>query len=223
MSAALIMALGAYIASSNPYLAHHLGIGIAGLFQRGRYAVALLIVAGLLQVNVMNLYSAYMSTVTIFTGVRSMSRVGLTFKFVVMFALMAVATAIAIATRDNFDLYFADVLGALFSILVPWSAINLADYYVVRKGQYSVDQVYKLDGIYGRYQWKSIGIYLLGVIIQIPFIRLSFYVGPLVRIIGADMAWLPGTIIPAIFYCLMYAPRADSLNTSLPARAPLRK
>lgn len=220
LGTALIMGLGAYIASSNPYLAQHLGLGIAGLFGPGRYLVGMLIVAGLLQVNVMNLYSAYMSTVTIFTGIRRMSRIGLISKFAAMSALMVVATAIAIATKDDFDRYFANVLDALVSILVPWSAINLADYYLVRKGRYLVDQVYDVNGIYGRYQWKSIAVYLLGILIQVPFIRLSFYAGPLVRLIGADVAWLPGMLVPTIVYWLIYAPRANCRDASLSIRAP---
>jgi hypothetical protein len=30
---------------------------------------------------------------------------------------------------------------------------------------------------------------------------LSFYVGSLARSIGADVAWLPGIVVPTILYC----------------------
>ncbi|MDB6085403.1 MAG: cytosine permease [Gammaproteobacteria bacterium] len=203
LGATLVMALGAYMACAFPLLGQHPGRGIAELFGRGRYVAGLLIVSGLLVVNVMNLYSAYMSTVTIFTGVRSMSRISVRSKFLAMLSLMVIATAIAAAARDKFDVYFSDLLAALVYVLVPWSAINLADYYIVRKGHYSIDQMFRLDGIYGRYQWKSIAVYVLSILVQVPFASLSFYAGPLARAVGADIAWLPGLIVPTVLYCLI--------------------
>jgi nucleobase:cation symporter-1, NCS1 family len=217
LSATLIMGLGAYMAAALPQLAGNPGGGLTELFGSGRYVAGLLIVVGLLEVNVMNLYSAYMSTVTIFTGVRSMQRVSISTKFLLMASIMAIATAIAAITKDNFNVYFADLLSVLVYVLVPWSAINLADYYLVRKGRYSIDQMFALDGIYGRYQWKSIGVYVLSVLVQIPFASLSFYVGPLARRIGADLAWLPGLVIPGILYCVIYMRESrESAALSLP-------
>ena len=204
VSATLVMGLGAYMASALPDLAKHPGAGITELFGGGRYLVGLLIVVGLLEVNVMNIYSAYMSTVTIITGFRGMRHIGLKSKFSLMFAIVSIATVIAAVTRDRFNIYFADLLSVLVYVLVPWSAINLADYYFVRKGRYEIDQMFIPDGIYQRYQWKSIAIYVLSVIVQFPFVSLSFYVGPLARLVGADVAWLPGMTIPTILYCLAH-------------------
>jgi nucleobase:cation symporter-1, NCS1 family len=200
LGSTIVMGFGAYIASAHPILAEHPGSGIAQLFGSGRYLVSFVIVLGLLLVNVMSLYSAYMSTVTIVSSVLSLERVTLRVKFLLMASLMTVATGTAILTQDNFDSHFSDLLIAIVYVLVPWSAINLVDFYWVRKGQYSIDQIFKRDGIYGAYQWGPIAVYLLSIAIQIPFMRLSFYVGPLARLIGADVAWLPGTAIPAILY-----------------------
>ena len=120
-----------------------------------------------------------------------------------MLVLIAVATIIAIATQRNFDMYFSDMLSIMVYILVPWSAINLADYYLVRKGQYTIADMFKLDGIYGRYRWRAIGVYLAGIVIQAPFISLSFYTGSIARSVGADLAWLPGFAVPAIVFCIV--------------------
>jgi NCS1 family nucleobase:cation symporter-1 len=203
LSSTLMMFLGAYLAASFPYLAAHAGIGIAQLFGRARYVVALLIIVNLLQVNVMNLYSAYMSSTTIVTGLRGMKRVALSYKLLVMSILMAAATAIALLTQNNFNAYFSDLLSMLVYTLIPWSAINLTDYYVVRGGVYNIEHIFRLDGIYGRYRWRTIGVYLLSVLVQAPFVSLSFYVGPIARLIGADLAWLPGTVVPAVVYWLI--------------------
>jgi len=37
----------------------------------------------------------------------------------------------------------------LLFFLVPWSAINLVDYYLVKHGRYDVQSFFKPDGIYG--------------------------------------------------------------------------
>jgi NCS1 family nucleobase:cation symporter-1 len=202
LSSTLMMILGAYLAASFPYLAAHAGLGIAQLFGRGRYLAAILIIINLLQVNVMILYSAYMSSTTIITGFRGMKRVALRYKLLVMTILMVIATVIALLTQDNFNAYFSDLLSVLVYTLIPWSAINLADYYFVCRGVYSIEHIFRLDGIYGRYRWRTIAVYLLSILVQIPFVSLSFYVGPLARLIGADIAWLPGLVVPAVLYCL---------------------
>jgi len=202
LSSTLIMILGAWLAASFPYVASHAGLGIARLFGRGQYIAASLIIVNLLQVNVMVLYSAYMSGTTIITGLRGMNRVRLRYKFLVMSVLMTAATIIALATQNNFNAYFSDLLAILVYTLIPWSAINLADYYLVCGGVYSIEHIFRLDGMYGRYRWRTIAIYLFSILVQIPFVSLSFYVGPLARLIGADIAWLPGTLVPALLYCL---------------------
>jgi len=216
LSSTLMMFLGAYLAASFPSLASHAGMGIADLFGAGRYAVALLIIANLLQVNVMNLYSAYMSSTTVITGLRGMRRVSLAYKLFVMSLLMAIATIIAVATRDRFDAYFSDLLSVLVYTLIPWSAINLVDYYVVRRGHYRIDQIFDMDGIYRRFRWRTIAVYLFSILIQIPFMSLSFYAGPLARLIGADIAWFPGTLVPGVLYALVEraATSTDLLSSS---------
>ena len=203
LSSSLVMFLGAYLATSFPDVASHPGTGIAQLFGKGRYLVGALIIVNLLQVNVMSLYSGYMSSTTIITGVRGVKQVALGYKFFVMSVLMTIATGIALVTQDNFNAYFSDLLAILLYTLIPWSAINLADYYFVRRGAYSIEHIFRLDGIYGRFRWRTIAVYLLSILVQIPFVSLSFYVGPLARFIGADVAWLPGLLVPTVLYCLI--------------------
>src|SRR3984885_7525774 len=171
----LMMSLGAYLAASHPDFIGHSGVGITDLFGRGRYLASILIIMNLLQVNVMVLYSAYMSAVTIVSGVRGMTRVPLKTKLLLMSALMGIATVIAILTRDAFDRFFSDLLSLLVYFLIPWSAINLADYYLVRHGKYSIDQMFLIGGEVGSFRWKTLGVYLISILSQVPFMSLSFY------------------------------------------------
>jgi len=207
LGSVLPQALGAYLASTRPEFLEDIGASIAGLFGQGQYLVALLIIVNLLQVNVMNLYSAYMSSTTTVTGLRGMNSVSLKFKFFVMSILMGAATFLAIATKGNFSALFSDFLVMLVYALIPWSAINLADYYLVCKGQYSIEHMFLKDGAYGLYRWKTLSVYLISILIEVPFMRLSFFVGSVADRIGADIAWLPGLVVPAVLYTLLESRR----------------
>jgi nucleobase:cation symporter-1, NCS1 family len=196
----LLMGLGAYMASTYPNFAAHAGLEIAQLFGPFKLVAALIILANLFQVNIMILYSNYISTVTIVTGFRGMKRVPLAAKFAIMAVLMAITTTIAVLTQQVFDVYFSDLLAILVYSFTPWSAINLADYYVIRHGSYAIDQMFQLDGIYGRFRWRALAIYMFSILCQIPFMSLSFYVGPVARLVRADIAWIPGLVIPTMLY-----------------------
>lgn len=124
-------------------------------------------------------------------------------KLFIMAGLMAVATSISMLAQENFNAYFADALSFMMYMLVPWSAINLADYYVVRKGRYDIADMFRIDGQYGAYRWKTIGVYVLGIAVQLPFMSLSFYKGPVAQWLGADLAWLPGLLIPGVLHVIV--------------------
>jgi NCS1 family nucleobase:cation symporter-1 len=74
------------------------------------------------------------------------------------------------------------------------------DYYFVRRGAYDIEQIFDSNGIYRRYRWRTTGLYVFSILIQIPFMNLSFYTGSFARAIGVDVAWIPGTLVPAILY-----------------------
>jgi nucleobase:cation symporter-1, NCS1 family len=203
VGATSIMIFGAFVAAMHPAIAADPGTGLASLFGSGGPLVRLLIIVGVLEGNVMNLYSAYMSTITMFTGFHQQSRASLWVKFVSMLILVAIATLIALLAQNNFEAYFTDMLSALIYMVVPWSAVNLADYYLVRRGRYVVGDLFKVDGIYGRYKWTGIVAYLISIVVQIPFMSFSFYSGSIERMIGADVAWIPGLVVPAVLYCVL--------------------
>ena len=200
LGATLVMTFGAYIASIAPALGADPGSAISNIFGRWRVLAQVLVILGVLQGNVMNLYSAYMSTVTIYSGMKSMQRVAPLVKIALMALLIFAATAISIWAQNDFQTYFADILSMMIYLLVPWSAINLADYYLVRHGHYVIEDMFRTDGQYKAIRWDTIGIYLFGIGCQVPFMSLSFYSGPIARWLAADFAWLPGLLIPTLVY-----------------------
>ncbi|QKZ04229.1 purine-cytosine permease family protein [Pseudomonas eucalypticola] len=199
----ILMLLGAVMAASAIDVTTDPGSAIAKLFPGYESLAYYVIIIGVLEWNVMNLYSSYMSTVTIFTGFNGTSRISLLTKFSIMAVVAIIVTVIAIAAQYNFNAYFSDILIAQVYVLVPWSAINLVDYYLIRKGRYSVPAMYDSEGIYGKINWNTLFIYAITVIVQIPFMELSFYKGPIDKIIGTDISWLPALIIPGALYYFM--------------------
>jgi NCS1 family nucleobase:cation symporter-1 len=202
-----VMAFGAYLATLEPALSKDPGVGVAKLFGPARPLAQLIVLLGIVQGNVLNLYSAYMSTVTAFTALRGTSRLRRIHKLAIMIALIALSALISALANEHFQAYFADALNAMVYLLVPWSAINLADYYLVRQGRYNIPALYSSAGEYGAYRWKTIGVYCLGIAIQAPFMDLSFYQGPVAQWLGCDIAWLPGLLVPGTLH--LFAERND--------------
>jgi nucleobase:cation symporter-1, NCS1 family len=196
----LVMMLGALLAAAAPAITTDPGTGIASMFGSWSRPALVVIVLGVLEFNVLSLYSAYMSSVTIFSGFRKMTRVGKLTKFLVLSVTAAIATVIAIGTQYHFNDYFADILNAQIYVLVPWSSINLVDYYLVRKGDYSVTEMYDSRGRYGKFNMSTIAIYCLGIASTLPFMDLSFYHSYFAKMIGADVSWIPSLLVPGILY-----------------------
>ena len=72
-------------------------------------------------------------------------------------------------------------LDVLLVILIPWSAVNLADYFLVRRGRYDVASFFTADGVYGRFAWRGLLAYTAGLAAEWPFVSQPYYVGPLVK------------------------------------------
>jgi nucleobase:cation symporter-1, NCS1 family len=115
-----------------------------------------------------------------------------------------VATALALGASGNFIDRFADLLAILLYLFTPWTAINLVDFYVVRKGHYSIREIFKPDGMYGRWNWRGLTAYAVGFVVMIPCFSTEIYRGPLARALGgADISMLVGLPVAAVVYLLM--------------------
>ena len=210
----MIMILGALMAALMSGGARAIALdpasSIAGLFGGGRVLIYTVVILGVLLVNVLNVYSAFMSVVVIFAGWRKVLEISRLRKFIIMLAVVAIATTVAIFTQYRFFAYFSDILMAQIYVLVPWSSINLTDYYLTRKGHYSVPDIFDEQGIYGRVNWMTVGVYVLAIILQIPFMSLSFYKGPIARLVGTDLSWIPGLVVPGGLYYLFMRARTHA-------------
>lgn len=215
-----MMALGALLAVAVPSaLGHDPATAIATLF--GPWApLALGVIAlGVIQYNVLCLYSAYMSSVTIFGAFGELRHVTASAKALIMAVLTVAATLIAIATQYRFDTFFADILIGQLYLLIPWSAINLADYYWVCRGHYEVGELYNAKGRYGRFNRRTLAVYAVSIIGTIPFMKLSFYTGFVANWLGADISWAVGLVLAGALYCMVNsqpAAKSAALQASVP-------
>jgi nucleobase:cation symporter-1, NCS1 family len=102
--------------------------------------------------------------------------------------------------------------------MVPWTAINLIDYYLLRQGEYNVWDVFDSNGQYGKFNWTAISAYLISVIFEIPFVNSTMYVGPISKALdGTDIAWIAGLIVPLILYYYYY-PMKKRVKVTLPTQ-----
>ncbi len=111
------------------------------------------------------------------------------------------ATGLALTSSRNFVAGFGEFLAVLLYLFTPWTAINLVDFYLVRKGHYSVREIFNSRGMYGRWNWRGLWAYGIGFTSMIPFFSTEAWKGPVARMLGgADIAMLVGLPVSAVVY-----------------------
>ena len=124
------------------------------------------------------------------------------FKRMVSLALATVASiGLALVASKDFVHRFDDLLAVLLYLFTPWTAINLIDFYVVRRGHYSIREIFNPQGMYGRWNWRGLISYAVGFTAMIPFVSSGLYRGPVAREFGgADISMLIGLPVSALLY-----------------------
>jgi purine-cytosine permease-like protein len=111
------------------------------------------------------------------------------------------ATALALGSSGDFIDRFSDLLAVLLYLFTPWTAINLVDFYVLRKGHYSIREIFNPNGMYGRWNWRGLSAYAVGFVVMIPCFSTGLYTGPVARALGgADIAMLVGLPVAGAVY-----------------------
>ena len=103
------------------------------------------------------------------------------------------------------------VLTLMLYLLVPWTVINLTDFFFVRRGHYSIIDIFKPNGIYGVWSYRGLIAYAIGFAAEIPFMVLlnlvtlkSYYTGPLASDLNSvDISWIVGAVVTFVAYLLL--------------------
>jgi nucleobase:cation symporter-1, NCS1 family len=179
-------------------VAYIVSLGSAGIVASLLYFS---IAFGKITVTSLNAYGSFMSMATVVNGFRGGSRIAPRHRLYYIAAMVGVAALLALTGRHSFLQAFEAFILCLLAVFTPWSAINLIDYYCFTRSRYDVPALSDPAGRYGRWNTTGIAIYLIGIIVQIPFLATSFYTGPLVgRLGGVDVSWLVGLLVPGMLY-----------------------
>jgi NCS1 family nucleobase:cation symporter-1 len=210
----LPMILGAVVGLAAPKgsLVHGLALltpGIAPL-------VLVVFSIGIASSNAMNLYCGALSTMTFGQTLFPRWSPGPKARTVVALLLFGFALTGAILSKDAFIANYEDFILLLLYVLVPWTAINLVDYYLLRHGEYHVESFFQQDGgIYGRVNTAAVACYVLGILVQLPFVACALYTGPVARAMGGiDLSWIVGLLItsPVYYWLAKRSMRPDELT-----------
>jgi NCS1 family nucleobase:cation symporter-1 len=178
---------------------------IVGLGGTGTMAALLyfIIAFGKVTISTLNSYGSFMCIATIASGFRGHVEISRRQRALLVLVIVAAATCVALIGQHSFLNAFKSFILFLLAFFVPWSAVNLVDYYFVSREQYDVQALSDPNGRYGRWNWPGILIYLVGVLVQMPFISTKLYTGPMVeRLGGVDISWIIGLVVPSILYYL---------------------
>ncbi|MFY3547856.1 purine-cytosine permease family protein [Achromobacter insolitus] len=178
---------------------------IVGLGGTGTMAALLyfIIAFGKVTISTLNSYGSFMCIATIASGFRGHVEISRRQRALLVLVIVAAATCVALIGQHSFLNAFKSFILFLLAFFVPWSAVNLVDYYFVSREQYDVQALSDPNGRYGRWNWPGILVYLFGVLVQMPFISTKLYTGPMVeRLGGVDISWIIGLVVPSILYYL---------------------
>jgi NCS1 family nucleobase:cation symporter-1 len=196
----LPMVLGAAvgIAAPKPNLVAGLAVmthGIAPL-------VLVVFSVGVAAANAMNLYCGALSTLTFGQTLFPRWSPGARARTVISLILFLASLIGALAGKQSFLVNYEAFILLLLYVLVPWTAINLVDYYLLRHGQYDVASFFRQDGgIYGRINGAAVTCYVVGILVQLPFIASHLYTGPVARALGGvDLSWIVGLAVTSPAY-----------------------
>jgi nucleobase:cation symporter-1, NCS1 family len=201
------MSLGAVLALQVPDTAADPAHFVSQLLGSGWAWLALIgLMLTSIQGNVLNLYSMSMTFVAMLDPFVDLTKARRDVKtrWIVCIVACVSATAIAIAGKDGFITDFQNFLVLTLAFLIPWTAINLVDFYLVRREQYRIGDLYVLNGRYGAVNWWTVVLYFLVVAAEVPFINNSYYVGPIAESLnGADISWVVGLVLGGVAYYVL--------------------
>ncbi len=214
LSGAWMIALGGWLTvqlGTTDILVALNSVGSAAGVNIGPLVVALAVVA-FLPVVAMNIYSAKLTTLT---GWDSFFKVNPTAKARILAIIFVVLLQSGVAIYINSSSSGLSILNiylvVMLYFLVPWTAVNLTDYFFVRRGRYAIPHFFlpHEDNIYGLWGRRGLIAYLIGFVSMIPFFCIyngpdPVFVGPMSRMMGSiDLAWLVGLIVSSIAYYLL--------------------
>ncbi len=162
------------------------------------------LLVGLLSCMVLNQYGGSMSMISILDSFRPIapSRRIRVITLAAMFLIVWLTSQFI--GIERFNTFYANAIVFLTYLFIPWTAVNLSDYFWVRRGQYSIREIFRPDGMYGRWGWRGTTAYVVGLLAMVPFMVTAPYVGFFARDLGSvDFSILVGLPVSAAVYLML--------------------
>ena len=159
----------------------------------------------------MNAYSGMLTLVTIIDSLRSI-RPTVAWRIGGIVGLLAVWVVTALSLGGDAIVFVNGMLVMMLYFLMPWTAVNLVDYFLIRKGVYSIPALFSPDGIYGAWGVRGLFAYGAGLFASVPFFVVpKVYTGPIAEQFGGvDIGWLVSLLVSAGLYYVISAKGAQS-------------
>lgn len=203
-SALWLMSLGAFLASALPAPDAIGSVREVGnqLYPGFGTLTVLVAVPALVGIMAVNCYGAMLTGISAIDGFYPI-KPGLKGRIAGITAVAAVIFMVTIAIPERYLESFNTFVLLMLYFLVPWTAVNLTDFYLVRKGRYAISELFNPAGIYGRWAWPGLTAYAVGLLSMVPFMSLGFYQGPVAQWLeGADIAFMVGLLVSSATYCI---------------------
>jgi NCS1 family nucleobase:cation symporter-1 len=205
-----MMALGAFLLASYPDQ-QSIGAVAAGgdaLFSGFGTIVLTVALVGLVSVIALNLYSG---SLALLAGVDTVTpiRASVATRAVAIGVILVLGTAGSLLLPEDFLGSYNVFLVVLLYSLIPWTAINLVDFFFVRRGDYAILEIFKRNGIYGPWNWRGLVAYVVGIGVMVPFFAIfngpdEVFVGFIARALdSADISLFIGLPVSALLYWLL--------------------
>ncbi|MFJ7590032.1 purine-cytosine permease family protein [Streptomyces sp. NPDC097617] len=208
-SAVWLMSLGAFIGSRMSG-----DDAVSGLLRTGNGIVSgfgslVVLVSALALISVMgvNTYGAMLTAVSAVDAFRRERPTSL-LRAAVVISVGAVVLAAALSLPEDYLASFSSFVLLMLYFLIPWTAVNLVDYYAIRKGHYVIRDIFDDQGVYGRWSWRGLASYVMGLVAMVPFISTTFFRGPAAEAMdGADVSFVVGLLVSGVLYAVLAGKR----------------
>jgi nucleobase:cation symporter-1, NCS1 family len=192
-------AVGAYLAALLPSLGPVAAVGKVS----GSWALVVMALS-LVNAGTFNAYTGAFQVLALANMWHRFRSVSVLVRLIPFCCVMAAGVVVALLGYRSFVTNLSNFLDVLLVLFIPWSAVNLTDYFVVRRARYDVGAFFLSGSTYGNVAWRGLLAYALGLAAEWPFVSQPDYTGFLVKALGgADISWLVGWFVAAGVHLLV--------------------
>lgn len=218
------MTVGAFLVAglgSNATMA-----GLDGIMPHAVFVfVMLMFFLGSIDAGVINMYGSSLCTLTAIQTFRLTWAPSAWARRITAAVLAIIVFVVSTSVTSSFINDYTNFILVLAYLLVPWSIINLVDFYLVHKGDYNPDSFSDPKSGYGYFNVPALLGYVLGCLVQVPFMSTTLYTGFIAKATGGvDTSWIVGIIATGFIYlALIKLWRYPSAEAEAPAAVALAR